>query len=95
MEVLRHTQYQCFVQRDTFHLVAPFPRNLDSCLDSFRSCIHRQDHIETKKASDELGKPGEDIIVERPRAEGQSRRLFCQRLDQFRMAMALIHCTVG
>lgn len=94
MEVLRHTHYQCFVLRDTFHLVAPFPCNLDSGLNRFRSRVHRQDHVEIKEAGDKLGKPREDIVVEGPRTEGQPRRLFGQRLDQFWMAMALIHRTI-
>jgi hypothetical protein len=64
MEVLGSRKYQCFVLWDTFDLVSPLPRNLDRCLDCFRSSVHRQSHIISKHGLDLLRPLREDIVVE-------------------------------
>ena len=64
VKVLGHTENKCFSLRDAFRLVAPFPGDLDGRFDCFSASVHGHHHIEVKIFCNELGKSGEDIIVE-------------------------------
>lgn len=90
MEIVLNTQNDCLIFRDPFDLVAPFPGDLDTGLNRFRTGTHGKNHVETKELGHELGKFGEHIIVKRTRTQGQPRRLVHQSLDELRMAVALI-----
>jgi hypothetical protein len=77
-----------------FRFVSPLPRNLDSSLYCFCSCVHWQHHVESEQLGDECGESRENIIVEGAAAECQSRRLLGQCLNKFGVAMALVHGAV-
>jgi hypothetical protein len=95
VEVLLDGKYQRLVVRYSLYFVSPFSRNLDCCLHGFSTSVHRQDHIEAEHLGDEFREFREDVVVEGSAAQRQARSLFCQRLDQFRVAMALVHSAVG
>jgi hypothetical protein len=91
VEVLCNAQDECFILRDALLLVAPFPGNLDCCLDGFGTCVHGQDHVEAEVFGHEFGESGENIVIECSRAQRQGGRLLCQCFDQFWVAMPLVH----
>ncbi len=95
MKVLRDTQHDSLVLRDTFNLIPPLPRNLNRRLDRLSAGIHRQDHIKAEELGDELGEAGEDVVVEGARRQRQPAGLFGQGLDQLRVAVALVDGAVG
>jgi len=95
VEVLLHGEYQRLAIRNALLLVAPFPRDLDRSLNRFRACVHRQHHFKPEHLRNSLCKAREDIVVERSRAQRESRGLIHQRLNQLRMAMSLVDGTVG
>lgn len=95
MEVLGDAEDEGFVFGDAFHLVAPFPGDLDCSFDGLGAGVHGEHHIELEVAGYEFGEAGEDIVVEGSRAEGQPRCLLGQGFDEFGMAVALVDCAVG
>ena len=72
-------------------LICPLARELDSCLDRLRSCVHRQNHIISKELRDLLGKGTEKGIVECPRGERQTLSLLHQGCHDAGVAVALIN----
>jgi hypothetical protein len=81
--------------RNALGFITPFPGNFDSRLHCLSSRVHRQDHLEAKHLCDVLSEAREDIIVKSSAAQGQSGCLFCQGLDEFWVAMALVDGAVG
>jgi hypothetical protein len=69
VEVLTHTENKGFVLGDAFRLVTPFSGDLDGGLDGLGTSVHGQNHVEVEILCDELGEPGEHIVVKCPRAE--------------------------
>lgn len=76
VEVLLDAEDKSFILRNALALVAPFPSNLDSGLDSFGACVHRKYHVEAKGPCNVLRKSREDIVVESTTAQRQSLCLF-------------------
>ncbi len=76
VEVLSHTENEGIPLGDAFRFVTPFSGDLDGGLDGFGTSVHGQNHVEFEILCDELGEPGEDIVVKCPRAECERRRLF-------------------
>lgn len=94
MEVLLYGEDQSLVLRNALDLVTPLARNLDCCLDCLRSSVHWEDHVKAKELGRVLSEAWEHIVVECPTAEGQSRCLLGQCLDELGVAVALVHGAV-
>jgi hypothetical protein len=94
VEVLLCREDPGLVLGNALDLVSPLTRNLDSGLHSLSTGVHGQDHLETQHRSDLLSKAREDIVVECARAERQSRGLGNESLDEFGVAVALVHGAV-
>ena len=90
MEILFYRKYQGLVLRNTLDLVSPLARNLHCGLNSLSTSVHGQDHVESEQLGGVLSEPREHIVVERTTAEGQSRSLLSQSLDELRVAVALV-----
>ena len=90
MEVFLHREDEGLVLRNALDLVSPLARNLDCRLDGLGARVHGQDHVEAKQLGRILGEAGEDIVVEGPAAERQTRSLLRQRLDELGVAVALV-----
>jgi hypothetical protein len=91
VKVVLRTQNDGLVLRNPFDLVTPLSGDLDSSLDRLRTSVHGEDHVETKELGDDLGELGKDIVIESPRAKGQTRGLLDERSDKFGVAVALVH----
>ena len=77
--------------RNTLHFVAPFSCNFDGSLYRFRSSVHRKNHIVTEHFGDKFSKSREDIVIESSATESQSLSLLGQNLDEFWVAVTLVH----
>jgi len=95
VEILLHAEHQSLILWNPFNFVAPFPGNLDSCLDSLSTRVHWQHHVETEHLSYVFREARKHVVVECSAAECQPRGLLDHRFDEFRVAMALIHGAVG
>lgn len=95
VEVVSDTEDKSLVLLNSLHFISPLPGNLDSGLGSFNASVHWQDHFVAKDLANLLSPLGEHIVVEGSRGQGQAAGLLSQSLDQFRVAMALVHGTVG
>ena len=95
MEVVLRTQNNGLVLGNTLDLVSPLASDLDAGLDGFRAGVHGQHQIKAKVFSNKFGKPGENVIVESPGAQRQTRGLLNQRFNQLGMTMTLVHSRVG
>jgi hypothetical protein len=91
MEVPRSTQDDRTTLRYALLLICPLARELDACLDRFRSCVHRQDHLISKELRDLLGEEAERGIVECTRGERQTLSLLHQGCHNAGVAVALIN----
>ena len=94
VEVLLCGEDPGLVLRNALDLVSPFACNLYSSLYSLSTSVHGQDHLETQHRGDLLSEAGEDIVVECARAERQSRGLGNESLDEFGVAVTLVHGAV-
>jgi len=95
MEVVLSTQNNGLVFRNALDLVTPFTGNFDTCLNGLGTGVHRQDHVESKVARDELGKARENVIVECAGTQSHARSLIHEGSDQFGVTVALVHSGVG
>ncbi len=75
--------------------VAPFAHGLDGGLHRLRAGVHGQDHLLAGQFGQFFGEQGPAVVEERPRGEGQDVGLVLQRLDDRRVAVALVDGGVG
>ena len=95
MEVPCSAEYDRTTLRDPLLLICPLTRELDARLDRFGPCVHRQNHIISKKLCDLLGEEAENGVVECPRGERQTLGLLHQSCHNAGVAVALINGAVS
>lgn len=95
MKVIFHAQHNSFSLSNALDLIRPLPSDLDTSLDGLSTSVHRQHHIISKVLRDKLGEFRENIIVEGARAQRQRRGLLNEYLDEFGVAVALVHGGIG
>lgn len=91
MEVLCDREDQCLILRNALDLVSPLASHFHRSLDSLRTGVHGQDHVEAEQLGGVLGESWEDIVVECTTTESQARCLLSQCLDKLGMTVALVH----
>lgn len=77
--------------RNSLDVVAPSPGEFNGRFSAFNARIHGQDSVVSKVLGDKGGIFAEGIIVKGPAGEGEFLGLIDQGLDDFGMAMTLIH----
>ena len=83
------------VQGDALAGVAPPASGLDGRLHGFRAGVHRQHHLHAAELREFGAEERELIVAEGARGERNPLGLFLERLDDARMAVALIDRRVG
>src|SRR5687768_17538321 len=94
MEVIFHGDDHCFIRRDLFTVITPFPRELDRSFICLCPTVHEKGFLITESVADEFLSQAKFIVVKRA---GSQRELLClvdQRCNDPRMAMALIYSAV-
>jgi hypothetical protein len=94
MEITLQAQDHCLALLNALAHVSPLTRELDGRLDRLRARIHRQHHVVSEHGGDLLREDTKDGIVECTRGERELLGLRRQRVDDARVAVALIDCTV-
>lgn len=94
MEIALQAQDHCLALLDTLAHVRPLSCKLDGCLNRLRTRIHRQHHVVSEHGGDLLREDAEDGVVECTRGERELLGLRRQRVDNARVAVALVDRTV-
>ena len=89
MEVVRSGEDNGLPVWHTLLHVCPLPCQFDSCLDSFRTGIHGQNHVIPEHLGDELSELSEYAVVKCPGGERESLRLGNKGVHDLGVAMTL------
>ena len=95
VEVARADDDLGAVLRHALHLVAPFAHRLDRRLDRLGARVHRQDLVRVGQVRELLVEAAELVVAEGAAGQGQARGLLGQRLQDLRVAVALVDRRVG
>ena len=111
MEAIRSRHDDCLVVRHPFVDVRPLPGEFKRCFDTFRTSVHRKDHVIAKvlvnvpskgelhfigkSPINLLTKTGEHVIVERAGRESTAFALLYESLDDLGMTMSLVHSRIS
>jgi len=94
-EVALREEHGGGVGRDALDLVRPLARKLDGGLAGLDAGVHGEDAGVAEGLADVLLELAEDVVVERAGRERQGVRLVDERLDDFRVRVALVDGGVG
>ena len=80
---------------DAFDLDAPAARGLERGLDRLGACIHREGHLVAGELAELFEEGAHTIVVESSARERATVELIADRIDDFRMPVALVDRRVG
>lgn len=95
MEVVGDTENKGFALWHLLDAVCPFAGNLHGGFNRLGTSVHRQYHIVAKCCPNFFCPHREDIVVKSARTQGQTAGLLGERLDELRVAVALVDSAIG
>jgi hypothetical protein len=93
-KVLVGKKDSCFILGNAFDIVSPSSSQLDGGFASLDTCIHWKDSVHTKILRDIFAVFTEDVVVKGSRRQGQFLCLLTERIDDLRVAVALVDRTI-
>src|SRR5690606_3637443 len=90
MEVVTAYDDLGLVARHALHAIAPLARELDRRLDRLGAGVHRQRHVHLRRVAELLEELAHPVVVHGPRRQREPAGLREQRLEDARVAMALV-----
>lgn len=91
MVVISDCNNQSFVSRNSFDIIAPFPRHLDSKVNRLRARIHWERQVVSKQLTDFSAEYRIMFIVICSRSNGQALALLYHHLCDSGMTVPLVH----
>ena len=95
MEVVFADDNFGFAVRDALARISPAADRLDGRFHGFHAGVHGEDHLHAAQAGQFLDEGRQLVVAEGARSERDARGLLLKRLEDARMAMALVERGVG